>query len=133
MSESEIRILYVDDEEALGILVPLSMSPLGYRVDYFESARAGLEEFRRRPDDFDAVVTDLSMPEISGFEVARAVLALRPAIPVVVTTGYVGPREEEQAAEAGARAVVLKPDSVDELAVSLDRVIRAALGSGAAV
>ena len=129
MSGRNLRVLYVDDEEALGILVPLAMAPLGYHVDYFESPRAGLEDFRRRPGEFDAVVTDLSMPEMSGFDVAREVLAVRPGVPVVVASGYVREREEAEAVAAGACAMVFKPDTVDEFAEVLDRVIRRAAGS----
>jgi two-component system, cell cycle sensor histidine kinase and response regulator CckA len=132
MSDRRLRVLYVDDEEALGILVPLAMDPLGHEVVYHERAAAALEEFRRRPEGFDAVVTDLSMPGISGFDVVREVRAVRPSVPVVVTSGFVGEREKADAAAAGALAMVLKPDTVDELAEALDRVIRGAVGADAA-
>ena len=126
MDERPRRILYVDDEEALVFLVPLAMQPLGYELTSFESARAALDEFRRRPGDFDAVVTDLSMREMSGFDLAREILAVSPGVPVVVTSGYVRDGEREQALAAGASAMILKPDTVDELGRALDEAIRAA-------
>lgn len=124
MSGKRKRILYVDDEEALVFLVPLTMAPLGYEVAPFESARQALEEFRKRPDEFDAVVTDLSMSEMSGFDLARQVLALRPGLPLVMTSGYIRAGERDAALAAGALELVLKPDTVEEFGRVLDEVIR---------
>jgi CheY-like chemotaxis protein len=121
------RILYVDDEEALVFLVPLTMAPLGYEVSPFGSARQALDEFRRRPDDFDAVITDLSMTEMSGFDLARQVHALRPGLPLVITSGYVRAGERDEALAAGAYELVLKPDTVEELGRVLDEAIRSSI------
>jgi DNA-binding NarL/FixJ family response regulator len=81
-----------------------------------------------RPGEFDAVVTDLSMPQMSGFDLAREILAVSPSIPVLVTSGCIRDGEREQALAAGASAMILKPDAVDELGQALDRAIRTALG-----
>jgi len=61
----------------------------GFRVTAFNSSEAALQGFRADPDGFDAIITDQTMPRMSGVELARAVHELRPAIPIVLTTGYV--------------------------------------------
>ena len=124
MSGERTRVLYVDDEEALVFLVPLSMEPFGYSVRPFESASKALDSFREHPGDFDAVVTDLSMPEMSGLDLAGKILAIRPGIPVIITSGYVRAGEREAAIAAGARDMILKPDTVQEFARVLDEAIR---------
>ena len=116
------RVLYVDDEEALVSLVKRMFARLGHGVDGFTDPQQALEAFRSRPQDYDVVVTDLAMPAMSGFDLARAVLALRPDTPVLVTTGYVRPEDEVVARQIGVREFILKPVASDELARVLDRL-----------
>ena len=80
--------------------------------------------FRQAPEAFDAVVTDLSMPRMSGFDLARGVLALRPGVPVVLTSGYIRPEDEGEAERLGVRAVILKPNTIEEMGTELDRIFR---------
>ncbi|MBE0623041.1 MAG: response regulator, partial [Burkholderiales bacterium] len=118
------RVLYVDDEEALVFLASRVLTHLGHQISGFTDPEQALETFRAQPQDFDVVVTDLSMPHISGFELAREVLAVRPDIPVLMTTGYIGAEDEDKARAAGIREVILKPVTMDELGEVLDRLIR---------
>jgi CheY-like chemotaxis protein len=69
------------------------------------------------------VITDLSMPGMSGFELAREILARRPEMPVIMTSGYVRPQDEETARLLGIRAVVLKPGTVEELGTMLRELL----------
>jgi CheY-like chemotaxis protein len=114
-------VLFVDDEAALVSLASRVLARLGHRVTSFTDPRTALAAFAAHPDDFDVVVTDLSMPHMSGFDLARAVTALRPALPVLMTTGYVTPDDEATAHGLGIRALVLKPFSVDHLARLVDQ------------
>jgi PAS domain S-box-containing protein len=118
------RLLYVDDEEALVFLADRVLSRLGHKFSGYTDPEAALKVFRAHPQDYDVVVTDLSMPHMSGFELAREVLALRPGMPVLMTTGYIRAEDEESARAAGIREIVLKPVTVDEMGQVLDRVIR---------
>lgn len=118
-------LLYVDDDEAILLLARRALGRLGYRVTTHGDPRAAVDAFRARPDGFDAVITDISMPEMSGFEVAREILGVRATTPVVVTSGYIRPEDEAQAALLGVRALIAKPNTVDELAEALDRIFRA--------
>jgi len=116
------RILFVDDESMLVQLGESMLEVLGYRGIAFQHASAALDAFRSAPDSFSAVITDLSMPAMSGFELARALLAIRPDLPILVMSGYVGPEERATAAKLGIRELVLKPVTMERLAELLLRL-----------
>jgi CheY-like chemotaxis protein/two-component sensor histidine kinase len=115
------RILYVDDERALVKLITRGLRRMGYAVTGFTEAALALEWARAQPNAFDVAVTDLSMPGMSGFDLARELLALRPTLPVVMITGFARPEDYAAAAEAGVSALILKPSTVEQLASELRR------------
>ena len=117
------HILYVDDEESLVFLIKRVLERLGYRVSGFTDAEQALAVFRADPDSFDAVVTDLSMPGLSGNDVATAILAVRPNLPVVMTSGYVRAEDRALALKTGVRELVMKPNTVDALGQVLHRLL----------
>ncbi|MDY6944609.1 MAG: ATP-binding protein [Pseudomonadota bacterium] len=117
------RVMYIDDEEALVYLMTRVLQKSGYRVTGFSDAEQALEALRDRPGEFDVIVTDLSMPGMSGFHVARAVQTIRDDLPVVITSGYVRSEDRQTAREIGVRDLVLKPDTVEELARVLEQLI----------
>jgi PAS domain S-box-containing protein len=119
------RILYVDDEEALVVLATQVLKRLGYQVVGYTNPADALLAFRARPNDFDVVVTDLSMPVMSGFDLAREMLAQRPDLPVIMTSGYVRAEDHAAAKAAGIRDVITKPNTVEELGRVLDRLFNA--------
>ena len=125
------RILFIDDEDAVVRLGTLNLTRLGYQVTGCTDPATALKEFLRDPEGIDAVVTDLSMPGMSGFDCAREMLAIRPDLPIVLTSGYVRPEDEAQAREIGIRAVCSKPAALNELGKTLGEVMAAA--SSAAV
>ena len=118
------RLLYVDDEVALVLLANKVLSRRGHQVFAYTNPSEALAAFRARPGDFDAVVTDLSMPQMSGFDLARELHAVRPDVPVILTSGYLHGEDEQRARDAGIQRVVLKPATMDELAQILDGVLR---------
>ncbi len=115
------HILYVDDEEPLVMLVTRTLKSLGYEVTGFTDPIAALRIVRERPSDFDAVVTDLSMPTMSGTDLTRELLRIRSDLPVILTTGYIRSQDQELARQAGVRELILKPDTVEELGNALHR------------
>lgn len=124
------RLLYVDDEEALVMLATRSLGRLGYEVTGHTNPIEALQVFRENPRHFAAVITDLSMPGMSGADLAREIIAIRPDVPVVITSGYIRPEDEVDAREIGVHDLILKPDTIDELAKTLQRVFSKATGMG---
>jgi CheY-like chemotaxis protein len=116
------HILYVDDDEDIVFLAARTLKRLGYRVSGYGDATLALEEFRARPREFDAVVTDLSMPRMSGLDFAQQVLETRPDIPVVISSGCVRPEDEERAQRIGIHRLILKPNTLEQLQRDLDQL-----------
>jgi PAS domain S-box-containing protein len=116
-------VLYVDDEESLVYLITRVLQRLGYRVAGFTDANEALAAFRSNPAAYEAVVTDLSMPSMSGIEFAAHVLQLRPEVPVVMTSGYVRAKDRESVMKTGVRDLLLKPNTVEELGDVLHRLM----------
>ena len=124
-------VLYVDDEESLVYLVTRVLQRLGYRVAGFTDANEALAAFRSDPAAYEAVVTDLSMPSMSGIEFAAHVLSLRPEVPVVMTSGYVRAKDRESVMQTGVRDLLLKPNTVEELGDVLHRLMLQSRAQGA--
>jgi len=118
-------ILFVDDEEMIVDIVPRMLLKLGYKVISRKSSLDALETFQKDPYRFDVVITDQTMPGMTGQEFAQQVLSIRPDIPVILCTGFSERISEEQALEAGIRAFVLKPFNMEELAGTIRGVLNA--------
>ena len=109
------HILHVDGENALVHLTARILKGLGYRVSGFTDPADALRAFQSNPDEYNAIVTDLTMPGMSGFDLVREVRQRRADIPVVVTSGYFRPEDVREAESLELRALLVKPDTVDEL------------------
>ena len=127
------HVLFIDDEDAVVRLGTLNLTRLGYRVTGCTDPATALKEFLRDPDGIDIVVTDLSMPGMSGFDCAREMLVIRPELPIVLTSGYVRPEDEALAREIGIRAVCSKPAALNELGETLAEVLAEAATSTTAI
>jgi signal transduction histidine kinase len=116
------EILCVDDEPALVRLNERFLGRLGYRVTGFTRPRQALAALREDPMRFDLLLTDLSMPEMSGTELAREALAIQPGLPIAITTGLVTPDLLDNAEALGVREFLTKPTSLQDLAAALRRI-----------
>ena len=115
------RILVVDDEGWLLELTSSALRELGYEPVEFSAPREALEAFGADPDAFDALITDLRMPGMSGDELIRAIRSCRPLVPVILVSGYVG--DASTTADSGlADEVLIKPLRTNALAESLARM-----------
>jgi len=119
------RILFVDDEPALADLGKQVLEALGYQVQAHGDSREAWAQFASDPEAFDLVITDLTMPGMTGAELAEKILALRPGIPVILATGYSEILTEDEALEMGVREYLLKPVSTGRLAEVVRRVLDA--------
>lgn len=125
VGQSGRRVLYIDDEKSMVFIGKRILERGGYNVTSFADAAIALREFRRRPHEFDVVVTDLAMQGVDGWAVAQEVLGLRPGLPVVITSGYVGAQEQERAQSLGVRALISKSASLEELSRLLNEIFMA--------
>jgi two-component system, cell cycle sensor histidine kinase and response regulator CckA len=117
------RVLFVDDEELIARLGGRLLTRLGCEVRMFTDSRQALEAFRAEPDRFDLVVTDQTMPGMTGADLSRQLLAIRPDLPIVLTTGFSENMDEERARKLGIREFFLKPFLMDDLAAVLRRAL----------
>lgn len=118
-----IRALFVDDEPALVRLAGRAMPYRDIDVSGHVDAHEALAAFLAAPEEFDVLVTDLSMPAMNGFELVDRLREVRPGFPVVLTSGYMGAADEAAAKERGIDAVLPKPCSIDALAAAVQRVV----------
>jgi PAS domain S-box-containing protein len=118
------RLLYIDDDEAILDLSTRILERLGYRVAGFTNPVEALRVFESQPEEFEGVITDLSMPNMTGFDLARALRERRPDIPILMTSGYARPEDRRLARELGVAEFILKPNTVEELGHQLDKVFR---------
>jgi CheY-like chemotaxis protein len=116
------RVLYIDDEEALVLLMTKMLQRLGYKVTGCTDPEQALEIFRSGKQDFDVVVSDLSMPQMSGIDFARELLQIRPGMPIVIASGYIVPADNEEARGLGLPDLLLKPKTAEELGQALHNV-----------
>ncbi|MEQ1682244.1 MAG: ATP-binding protein [Burkholderiaceae bacterium] len=117
------HVLYVDDDQMMVVMVQGLLQGAGYRVTTCRSALSAVTALREDPGAFDVVVTDFNMPGGSGLDVARAVRALRPGLPVVISSGYLTEELRSTAARAGVRRLLQKENTVEELCALLREVL----------
>jgi PAS domain S-box-containing protein len=117
------RVLVVDDQATLLAMTAEILSRLGYEPLPFSDSRAAFAAFAEAPGTFDALITDEVMPGLTGTELAGQLHRLRPDLPVLLASGYLGPMMSERAHLAGIGAILKKPVQTRELATALARIL----------
>ncbi len=117
------RLLMIDDEEAIVRYQSRLLERLRFHVSGFTSPTAALAAFRAEPSAFDALLTDLNLPGISGLDILAEVLRLRPGFPVILLSGLITEELSAAAAARGAGAVIMKPGTSEELVSTLHRLL----------
>jgi len=117
------RILVVDDEPLLVKINETRLKSRGYQVTAVSDSREALEKFRNRPDRFDLLITDQTMPGLTGAELAKAVLEIRPSLPIIMCTGHSDIVPEDMALAVGIKKYILKPLYGDELLDAVQEVL----------
>jgi PAS domain S-box-containing protein len=110
------HILFVDDEPTLVIVGKQLLERLGYSVDTYTNSREALAAFEADPRRYDLVMTDMTMPDMTGDKLAKAILEIRPEMPVILCTGFSRMINEERARNQGIRAFLMKPLTLPQLA-----------------
>jgi len=117
------RILFIDDEECLAETCSELLEYQGYTVASFTNSREALELFREKPEDFDLVFTDQTMPGMTGVELAKELLKIRPEIPIIICSGYTAQISEDDIERIGIREFCLKPMDIKKLATVTRKVL----------
>ncbi len=117
------QVLFVDDEELLAEMGRTMLERLGYRVTARNSSLEAYALFEKQPDSFDVLITDQTMPGMTGFELAEKVLQIRPDFPIILCTGYSSVVTEEKALAAGIKGFALKPLAKHDIAVLIRDVL----------
>jgi CheY-like chemotaxis protein len=118
-------VMIVDDEHALVALAEEALAELGYEPVGFDSSLAALQLFRAEPKRFDLVLTDETMPDLTGTELAREMRQLRPDIPIILMSGYGGGLLSERAQAAEIIDVLRKPLVRRDIALPVWRALQA--------
>jgi CheY-like chemotaxis protein len=118
------RILFVDDEQALADLGHALLTALGYEVVAVTSSLEALAVFQVAPERFDLVITDYTMPQLTGEALAQALRGIRPTLPIILCTGFSETMTAGKAQALGIDAFCLKPVVLQELGQTIRRVLR---------
>ncbi|MCK5311727.1 MAG: response regulator, partial [Desulfobacteraceae bacterium] len=117
------KIMVVDDEEDIRIIVQQFLEDLGYSVTTFENGVKAFETFKKDPDQYNLIVTDMTMPHMSGDELTQKILEFRPGTPIIICTGYNERLTEIQALKMGVKKYLQKPLSNETLAVLIRTIL----------
>lgn len=117
------RILVVDDDRDIVLMNQRILEMLGYQVRAWTESLEAFADFQQDPDAVDLVITDMTMPKMTGDELTRRLLALRPELPVLICTGFSELIDEDKARKLGARALLMKPLTKKELAWAVRQVL----------
>ena len=117
------RIMVVDDEAVVGEVACETLESLGYRTALFVTCEDALQAFRKGPQEFDLVITDMTMPQLTGFELGSSLRDLRPDIPLILCTGFSDLINEQKALDGGFQRYLMKPIMMGELARAVREVL----------
>lgn len=117
------RILFVDDEIGVVDAVGQMLELFGYKVTVRTSSIEALEAFRHNPQGFDLIISDMTMPNMTGKELCTEILSIRPDIPVIMCTGFSEKIDEKRANDIGIKAFVMKPIVMNEMANTIRGVL----------
>jgi len=116
-------ILFVDDEAIIADLSQKTLTHLGYRVETKLNPKEALDLFQMKPTAFDLIITDMTMPQMTGAELSEKILEIHPDIPIIICTGHSSLINEEKATDMGISAFVMKPVEIQKLAKIIRKVL----------
>ena len=117
------RILFIDDEVSVVDLGSQMLERLGYQIETATDPLKALETFRRKQRGFDLIITDMTLPKMTGITLARRLIEIREDIPIVLTTGFSEMIVEEKVLQMGIKAILMKPLTMKDLADTIRKVL----------
>ena len=116
-------ILFVDDEISIVKMVKRMFERFGYKIETATTPEEALGKFSLNPDHFDLVITDMTMPQMTGVKLSEKLMDIRKDIPIIVCTGHSTLVDEEKAKELGLAAYVMKPINMQETAQTIRKIL----------
>ncbi len=116
-------ILIVDDEPAVTGIIDKTLAKIGYTIAGFNDPEEALNEFKLDPEKYDLIITDMTMPKISGEKLTREMIQIRPEIPIIITTGQSPFMDHDKAEQIGAAGFIMKPFSTSDLAHLIHKIL----------
>ena len=117
------HLMVVDDEETIGRFMEEILKIHGYQVTLFTDSREAAEAFRQQPQEYDLLITDQTMPHMTGLELIEAVHACRPELPVILCTGYSEQVNEDNAGDFGINVYLPKPVETKRLFAAIESLV----------
>ncbi len=121
---SQKHILFVDDDKEICLMIQIMLERLGYKVTSFQSPGEALETFTQTPTEFELIITDYTMPEMTGDTLIHKFLAIKPDVPILLCTGYSEMTDQEKDNIKGVSGFLMKPISKNKLADKIKRVLK---------
>jgi len=116
-------ILFVDDDDSIADITKKTLERIGYQVEICLDSIDALELFKSNPNHFDLVITDMTMPRMTGDKLAKMMIAIRSDIPVIISTGYSSLIDEDKAKKNGIADFIMKPVSMSAIAQTIRKVL----------
>ena len=118
------RLLVVDDDKDIALMCKEGFELLGYKVKLFFSSIEALDFFKENYHTIDLVVTDQTMPGITGFELAKSMLSIKKDMPIILCSGYAGAINKIKIQEAGINSFIMKPVTVEDLSKQIQQLLK---------
>ncbi len=116
-------ILLVDDEEPIARMLSMMLEKLGYQVTTRTSCLDALDTFRDNPSKYDLVISDRGMPNMTGDQLARELILIKPGIPIIICTGYSDENDVKRAKAMDVKGFLMKPVAIGDLAEMVRKVL----------
>jgi CheY-like chemotaxis protein len=124
VSKGHESILFVDDEETVGDILKHVLERLGYKVAVKYNGLEALELFKSDPDQFDIVITDMIMPKMTGTELAKEILSIKPDLPIVICSGFSEKIRQEELKAINIHTVIEKPFVMQEITHAIRKALK---------
>jgi len=117
------KIMIVDDEAVIIRITQKILENLGYRISAYSSSQKALNAFRAHPEEYDMIITDMTMPKMNGIQLTRAILSIRDDVPIILCTGFSDLVTRESIKSLGIKKLIMKPVLRENLALAVREVL----------